>query len=130
MKRFAWLLPLVLLVACERVDVTEHCVMTRYGKVVQERMEPGLKWMPIADATCFPLTEQNFPEQGSVETITAQTADPLTVQGDVAIVYSYDPATVYEVFTEKRSQLARGLPQRYCLLDRGGHFQRAAFGPR
>jgi regulator of protease activity HflC (stomatin/prohibitin superfamily) len=33
----------------------------------------------------------------------AQTKDPMTVQGDVAIVYAFDPATVYDVFLEKRS---------------------------
>lgn len=87
-----------------RVDSTEHCVLTRYGRVVERKMETGLNFTPFAEATCFRMTEQNFPDNAEgKELIAAQTADPITVQGDVAITWSYDPGTIYEVFLEKRA---------------------------
>lgn len=86
------------------VDSTEHCVLTRYGKVQERKMDTGLNFTPFSDATCFSMTEQNFPASSdSKETMEAQTRDPVTVTGDVAIVYAYDPATIYDVFVEKRS---------------------------
>jgi hypothetical protein len=98
------LLRLLLLPACTQVDSTEHCVLTRYGKIVQEKMDTGLSFTPFTESTCFTMTEQNFPEEtAGKETIEAQTKDPVTVTGDVAIVYSFDPGTIIEVFREKRS---------------------------
>ncbi|HEX2190837.1 MAG TPA: SPFH domain-containing protein [Longimicrobiaceae bacterium] len=86
------------------VDSTEHCVLTRYGRVVERKMDTGLNFTPFANATCFSMTEQNFPRGAEEkETMEAQTRDPVTVLGDVAIVYSYDPGTIFEVFMEKRS---------------------------
>ncbi|HEX2095242.1 MAG TPA: SPFH domain-containing protein [Longimicrobiaceae bacterium] len=86
------------------VDSTEHCVLTRYGRVVERKMDTGLNFTPFAEATCFSMTEQNFPVGAEdKETMEAQTRDPVTVTGDVAIVYSYDPGTIYQVFVEKRS---------------------------
>ncbi|HEV2149147.1 MAG TPA: SPFH domain-containing protein [Longimicrobiaceae bacterium] len=86
------------------VDSTEHCVLTRYGRVVERKMSTGLNFTPFANATCFSMTEQNFPRGADdKETMEAQTRDPVTVLGDVAIVYSYDPGTIFEVFMEKRS---------------------------
>lgn len=90
------------LAACTQVDTTERCVLTRYGEVVQEQMATGLNWTPLTDATCFTMTDRNYPE-GGAETISAQTADPVTIEGDVAIVYAYDPATIYQVFLDKRT---------------------------
>jgi regulator of protease activity HflC (stomatin/prohibitin superfamily) len=81
------------------VDSTEHCVLTRYGKIVERKMNTGLNFTPFTEATCFSMTEQNFP----LETMEAQTRDPVTVIGDVAIVYAYFPESIYEVFMEKRS---------------------------
>lgn len=92
--------------ACTSVDTTEHCVLTRYGKVVEEKMSNGLNMTVFSDATCFPMTETNFPgnpDSDEKEVISAQTKDPITVEGDVAIVYKFDPATIYSVFIEKRS---------------------------
>lgn len=89
------------------VDSTEHCVLTRYGRVVERKMDTGLNFTPFANATCFSMTEQNFPRGAEEkETMEAQTRDPVTVIGDVAIVYAYDPATIFEVFMEKRSPAA------------------------
>lgn len=86
------------------VDSTEHCVLTRYGRVVERKMSTGLNFTPFANATCFSMTEQNFPRGvDDKETMEAQTRDPVTVMGDVAIVYAYDPGTIFEVFMEKRS---------------------------
>jgi len=107
----ARLLSLVSLVAlaCTSVDSTEHCVLTRYGEVVKQKMDVGLTWTPLTEPTCFNMTEQNYPsgrgEDGkpTKELISAQTGDPITVEGDVAIVYKYDPATIFTVFSEKRS---------------------------
>ena len=91
------------LVACTSVDSTEHCVETRYGKVVNERMSTGLNPTILTTATCFTMTERNYPAAGQKEMITAQTQDPITVEGDVAIVYKFDPATINTVFVEKRT---------------------------
>ncbi len=86
------------------VDSTEHCVLTRYGRVVERKMDTGLNFTPFANATCFSMTEQNFPSRADEnESMEAQTRDPVTVLGDVAIVYAYDPGTIFEVFMEKRS---------------------------
>lgn len=112
MRRSLLPLPLLLLAAaCTSVDSTEHCVLTRYGKVIEEQMSVGLAFTPFSDATCFTMTEQNFPSTGSSaeagkESMTAQTRDQLSVEGDVSIVYRFDPRTVAEVFREKRSQAA------------------------
>lgn len=99
---------LMLLGACTRVDTTEWCVLTRYGNVIEQRMTEGLKWTPIADAECFPLVDLNYPENPeSAERVPAQTSDPVTVQGDVSIVWAYDPSDLYtNAFLEKRSHRA------------------------
>ena len=81
------------------VDSTEHCVQTRYGKIITERMKTGLNFTPFSDATCFSMTEQNFP----LETMEAQTQDPVTVTGDVSLTYGYNPSSIGQVFREKRS---------------------------
>lgn len=89
------------------VDSTQHCVETRYGKVIERKMDTGLNFTPFSEATCFSMTEQNFPRHAEdKETMEAQTRDPITVIGDVAIVYAYDPATIFSVFVEKRSDQA------------------------
>lgn len=109
MKRlFALLtLPMLVLAACTSVDSTEHCIETRYGKVVNERMSEGIHPTITTTATCFSLTDQNYPSaQGDKETMEAQTKEPVTVSSDVAIVYAYDPATIVSVFKEKRSPQA------------------------
>ena len=90
--------------AFTRVDSTEHCVLTRYGSVIKPKMSTGLNFTPISEPTCFPMTQQNFPEGGDgKENITATTADPVTVEGDVAVTWSYDPASIHQVFLDKRT---------------------------
>lgn len=96
-------------VACTTVDTTEHCILTRYGEVVNKQMSAGINWTPVSKATCFKMVEHNYPGgtdkegQPNAEVIEAQTSDPITVQGEVALVYAYDPNTIYQVFLEKRS---------------------------
>lgn len=105
MKHLLAVLALASLAACTSVDQTEHCVGTRYGKVVEDKMPNGINATILETANCFTLTDQNFPRDASEkETMEAQTRDPMTVTGDVAIVFAFDPATVKDVFLEKRSQ--------------------------
>jgi regulator of protease activity HflC (stomatin/prohibitin superfamily) len=93
--------------ACTQVHQTERCIGTRYGKVIEEKMDVGMNTTVFESATCFTLTDQNYPaEAGGKETMDAQTKDPMTVSGDVAIVYAFDPNSVYNVFLEKRSESA------------------------
>jgi hypothetical protein len=104
MRRSALVVAVGLLAACTQVDSTEHCVETRYGKVVNPRMATGLNMTVLTTATCFTMTEKNYPVLATgKEMIPAQTQDPITVEGDVAIVYKYDPATIIKVFEEKRT---------------------------
>lgn len=90
--------------AFTRVDSTEHCVLTRYGSVINRKMPTGLNFTPLSEPTCFRMIQQNFPSgpEGK-EVVTATTADPVTVEGDVAVTWSYNPASVYQVFLDKRT---------------------------
>ena len=104
MRRALLVVAVGLLAACTQVDSTEFCVETRYGKVVNPRMKTGLNLTVLTDATCFTMTEKNYPVLATgKEMIPAQTQDPITVEGDVAIVYKFDPATIFKVFEEKRT---------------------------
>lgn len=87
-----------------RVDSTEHCVLTRYGTVIKRKMPTGLNFTPLSEPTCFGMTQRNFPEtEDGKEVIQATTADPVTVEGDVAITWSYNPGSIYQVFLDKRT---------------------------
>jgi regulator of protease activity HflC (stomatin/prohibitin superfamily) len=87
-----------------RVDSTEHCVLTRYGSVIKRKMPTGLNFTPLSEPTCFRMTQQNFPNNAEgKEVITATTADPVTVEGDVAVTWSYSPASIHQVFLDKRT---------------------------
>lgn len=87
-----------------RVDSTEHCVLTRYGTVIKRKMPTGLNFTPLSEPTCFRMTQRNFPESDEgKEVIQATTADPVTVEGDVAITWSYNPGSIYQVFLDKRT---------------------------
>ena len=98
---------LVTVDGCTSIDTTEDCFETRYGRVINKHMKPGLTTTITTDVTCFPLTDQNFPAGfDGKETMEAQTKDPITVQGDVAIVWAYDPTTTEAVFTAKRNPQA------------------------
>lgn len=98
------LLMILLATSFTRVDSTEHCVLTRYGSVLKRKMPTGLNFTPLSEPTCFKMTQKNFPdnEEGK-EVIQATTADPVTVEGDVAVTWSYNPGTIYQVFLDKRT---------------------------
>jgi regulator of protease activity HflC (stomatin/prohibitin superfamily) len=98
------LLMLMLSGSFTRVDSTEHCVLTRYGTVIDRKMSTGLNFTPLAEPTCFRMTQRNFPDNAEgKEEIQATTADPVTVEGDVAVTWSYNPGTIYQVFLDKRT---------------------------
>lgn len=110
MKRLSIVALLALITACERVDETEHCVATKYGNVTNKKVDPGLQVAPLTDFTCFSLTEQNYPSGTDGEgkpakeiVDNAPTKDSTLISGDVALTWQYDPSTVFEVFTAKRS---------------------------
>jgi len=65
----------VVFTGCTKVDQTDYCIETRFGKVVDEHMTTGMALTVFSEATCFPLTDVTFPRQGEAETIEAQTAD-------------------------------------------------------
>lgn len=95
-----------------RVDETEHCVELQYGNVVTEKMDQGLNITATTTVECFSLIDQNYPDNEGAETVEAVTKAPpgqtqgVRITGDVAIVYAFNPETVYDVFKEKRSERA------------------------
>lgn len=99
------IMALSMLGACDfaTVDSTEHCVETRYGKVVTESMGTGLNFLGFNEATCFNMTEQTWPANNEKEVVSGQTKDPMTVNFDVSVLWSYDPSTINETFREKRT---------------------------
>jgi regulator of protease activity HflC (stomatin/prohibitin superfamily) len=91
---------------CRTIDTTEHCVATRYGKVISEKGEPGIASEIMKDWECFPLTDQNFPSNDKTEKMDVQTSDPVTLEAELAMVYAYEPGTIYNLFLTKRSDEA------------------------
>ena len=95
--------------ACTSVDSTDHCILTRKGKIVEEQMSPGNNFTPMTDATCFSLTDQNFPEvaegqdtKEAKETVNITTEDRRTVQVDLAMVWRYNRSRIVATFSQKR----------------------------
>lgn len=105
MRKVAMLALAAGLVACERIDETEHCVETRYGNVTNKKADAGLEAAIFVDYTCFKLTEQNYPAGVETKEVidNAPTRDSTLIAGDVAMTWQYDPATVFDVFTAKRN---------------------------
>jgi regulator of protease activity HflC (stomatin/prohibitin superfamily) len=103
-----WLAVLaVSLTACTGVDETEHCVETRYGKVVTQRMTPGLSNTFMTDVTCFNLTQQQFPGgtddagKAIAEKVPMFLKDSVTVDAELSFLWRYNNAGA--AFTEKRA---------------------------
>jgi len=93
--------------ACTAVDSTEHCVKTRFGDVKKEKLESGWNYLGMHDAVCFDMTDQNFPPESDENVpimMEAQTSDPVTVKGDVSVIFAYDPLSVFDVYMDKRSE--------------------------
>lgn len=96
------LLALAVLASCTQVDSTEHCVETRYGEVVNKKMSNGLTATITTDATCFLVTDQNYP--ANVEDtlrFEAQTSDPVTITGQYAVVFTFE--NIDALFHDKRT---------------------------
>lgn len=94
MNRFIRILGILLLplvAACTFVDETEHCVKTRYGKVVSERAATGLNFsMGIWEFTCITTTERPFPlgkggEDAPSTSIPVITADSVSLNMAIAM---------------------------------------------
>jgi regulator of protease activity HflC (stomatin/prohibitin superfamily) len=97
---------IALLGGCRTIDVTQHCIATRYGNVIDQKGDPGLASEIMKDWECFPLTDQNFPGSDTTEKMDVQTSDPITLTAELAMVYAYDPNTIYALFLEKRNDEA------------------------
>lgn len=96
MKRFAVLF-VVALAACASVDETEHCVATRYGAVIDEKVTPGLSSVMFSDLTCLPLTQQVT----DPEMVTLFTKDSVQVGVDLSYEWRYSDAGA--AWKDKRS---------------------------
>lgn len=91
------------------VNTNEECLQLRMGKVINERLDPGFKTFIISNTQCFDITEQNFPSEDSGEesiTMEAQTSDPLTVVGDVTVVYKIPAGKGMAIYETKGSENA------------------------
>lgn len=105
-KLLALLALAVLGTACTSIDATDHCVETRYGKVVTPKMDAGLTTTFTTDVTCFPNTQQQFPpsvgkdNEAPAEDISFLTKDSTNVQGEISFEWTYTDA--FQAFNEKR----------------------------
>jgi regulator of protease activity HflC (stomatin/prohibitin superfamily) len=92
------------------VDATEHCVETRFGKVINQRVSDGLVSTMTTQLTCFPTTQQQFPggavkgEEAVAETVEFLTRDSIMMKADLAINWKYTDAN--QAFATRRSHEA------------------------
>jgi regulator of protease activity HflC (stomatin/prohibitin superfamily) len=104
---FVMMMSLFTTACLEKVDATEHCVETRYGKVVNERVQDGLVSTLTTALTCFPTTQQQFPggtvkgEDAAAERVEFLTRDSIMMAADIAILWKYTNAN--EAFATRRS---------------------------
>jgi regulator of protease activity HflC (stomatin/prohibitin superfamily) len=81
------------------IGVGEVGVKHFLGNVDAEAMEQGVHLMnPLASIEKMSVREQNFPQDGSVERMDAQTSEQLTVTLEVAILYRLDGAHAPELY--------------------------------
>ncbi len=91
------------LTACTMVDQTEHCVGTRYGKVVENQMDNGLNATILETANCFKTTQQNYPEEAKDwHEFSASTRDPVIIHGKIRAQYHYNE--IPKLYLEKRTE--------------------------
>lgn len=109
LTRFSRSIPILLLAAfvaaCEPVDSTEHCVITSYGDVVQEKAASGINHSFMRDFNCFPVTQRTYPqgsggENAGAERVALTTADSVVMDADLAVDYRITNA--FEAFKVKR----------------------------
>ncbi len=104
---FALVVLIVGLSSFEKVDATEHCVKTRWGRVITPKVENGLTSTVAAELTCFPLTQQQFPggtvtgEEAASETVEFLTRDSIMMSAEIALNWKY--VNVDSAFTTRRS---------------------------
>jgi regulator of protease activity HflC (stomatin/prohibitin superfamily) len=99
MRRFFPLLAVLALGACTSIDSTDHCVETRYGDVVTQKMKPGLTTTFTTATECFPLTQQTWPSgkgedgQASAEKVSFITKDSVSIENaEIALLWKYTDA--------------------------------------
>ncbi len=92
------------------VDATEHCVETRFGKVVNPKVSNGLVLTISTKLECFPTTQQQFPggsikgEEAASEKVEFLTQDSIMMTADLAINWKY--VDVNSAFTTRRQHEA------------------------
>lgn len=93
-----------------KVDATEHCVETRFGKVINPKVDNGLVLTMTTQLECFPTTQQQFPggtvkgEEATAETVEFLTRDSIMMKADLAINWKY--TNVNDAFNTRRSHEA------------------------
>lgn len=98
------------LTSFSKVDATEHCVQTRFGRVINPKVENGLTPTVTTQLECFPTTQQQFPggtvkgEEASAETVEFLTRDSIMMKADLAINWKY--TNVNDAFNTRRSHEA------------------------
>lgn len=81
----------------EKVDATERCIETRWGKVVNPNVENGLVSTITTDLTCFTLTEM----QTDGEKVQFLTRDSVMVGIELGLNLKYNDA--FKAFETRRS---------------------------
>lgn len=90
-----------------RVDATEHCVETRFGKVVNPKVSDGPVTTISTKLECFPTTQQQFPggeitgDTAAAEHIEFLTRDSVMVGMEIAANWKY--TNVNNAFMTRRS---------------------------
>ena len=87
------------------ISVGEVGVKHFLGHIDPTPMEQGVHVInPLASVEKMSIREQNFPSDGSVEKIDAQTSEQLNVALEVAILYRIDPANAPELYQRLGSE--------------------------
>lgn len=81
------------------IDVGEVGVKHFLGRVDPDVLEQGVHVVnPLANIEKMSIREQNFPQDGSVERMEAQTSEQLNVTLEVSLLYRFDPAEAAELY--------------------------------
>uniref|UniRef100_A0A7S3JZC6 Prohibitin n=1 Tax=Aureoumbra lagunensis TaxID=44058 RepID=A0A7S3JZC6_9STRA len=87
-------LAIIILTSIRVVQPAEACVVKWYGKVSDQILTPGISTVtPLSTLTCFSLRKQLLETDNSVPT-----AEGLSVELDVAIVFSLNEKNVRAMF--------------------------------
>lgn len=84
----------------EKVDATEHCVQTRFGRVTNPKVDNGPTLVVLSDLTCFTLTQMQSPD----ETVEFLTRDSVMVKFELAMNWKY--VDIMKAFETRRSHEA------------------------